>query len=206
MLAGANCLLLVNSKCIYCHQKVTEGNLTKIFFIILSICSLIETSSTCWWCGWKRVGRWRRGRTHPWADKTWWKSEFRQGNWWMTCRRRLIPRQRSSLACTTTAERERKKKSIRHKSGSTGRCKNTGSCLFLGGAGGKNRCLVWLPFFKRCLCRTITATAAKALLSKAEKNVLGKWQFLFKDESLTLVLGLAPLEQVSRLTHYSSAL
>lgn len=110
MLAGANCLLLVNSKCIYCHQKVTEGNLTKIFFIILSICSLIETSSTCWWCGWKRVGRWRRGRTHPWVDKTWWKSEFRQGNWWMTCRRRLIPRQRSSLACTTTAEREREKK------------------------------------------------------------------------------------------------
>lgn len=28
----------------------------------------------------------------------------------MTCRRRLIPRQRSSLACTTTAERERGKK------------------------------------------------------------------------------------------------
>lgn len=43
MLAGANCLLLVNSKYIYCRQKVTESNLTKIFFIILSICSLIET-------------------------------------------------------------------------------------------------------------------------------------------------------------------
>lgn len=28
----------------------------------------------------------------------------------MTCRRRLSPRQRSSLACTTTAEREREKK------------------------------------------------------------------------------------------------
>lgn len=27
----------------------------------------------------------------------------------MTCRRRLIPRQRSSLACTTTAERERER-------------------------------------------------------------------------------------------------
>lgn len=208
MLAGANCLLLVNSKCMYCHQKVTESNLTKIFFIILSICSLIETNLLpAGGAGEKgSVVDGGDGLVHERIRLDESQSFVREIGGWLVGGGWSLASAAAWPARQQQSERERKKKSIRHKSGSTGRCKNTGSCLFLGGAGGKNRCLVWLPFFKRCLCRTITATAAKALLSKAEKNVLGKWQFLFKDESLTLVLGLAPLEQVSRLTHYSSAL
>lgn len=57
-------------------------------------------------------------------------------------------------------------------------------------------------FFVQSLCRTITAAAAKLRCQREEKSD----SLLFKDGSLTLVLGPAPLEQVSRLTHCSSAL
>lgn len=70
---------------------------------------------------------------------------------------------------------------------------------FWGRAGGKTG-------VGSCQCRTIIAAPAKTLLSEAEKHVCGSDSLLFKDTSLTLVLGLAPLEQVSTLTHCSSAL
>ena len=86
------------------------------------------------------------------------------------------------------------------------RCKNTGSCLLLGTSRrGKQVSCVTACFFVQSLCRTITAAAAKLRCQSGRRQEKSD-SLLFKDGSLTLVLGPAPLEQVSRLTHCSSAL
>lgn len=148
------------------------------------ICSLIfssilplNKSHTCWWYGWSRVCRWPRERTRPWAGTTWWKSGCRRGRWWTICRQMLNPRRRSIPACTAAANKRNKHQGWIQLHDH--RCKNTGSCLFWGWAGGKKQvsCVTSCCFVQTCLCRTITAAAAKTQLSEAEKHVLGKWQF-----------------------------
>lgn len=174
MLAGANCLLLVISKYIYCHQKVTESNLTKILFIILSICSFIETNLLpAGGAGEKgSVVDGGDGLVHERIRLDESQSFVREiggwlvgGGWALTSAAAWPARQQQS-------ERGRKKKkALDINLVPQADVKTLAAVCFWGWAGGKkNRCLVWLPFFKRCLCRTITATAAKALLSKAEKK------------------------------------
>lgn len=165
--------------------------------------SVVINLFTCWWCEWSRVCRWPRGRTRPWEDKTWWKSESRLEKWWMTCKQRLSLHQRSTQACTGKKTHTHKK----NKSGSG--CKNHWQ-LFILGTSRREKQVSGL-FFVFFLCSEMSvqnnkSSSWKNSCQRQKNRLLETDSLLFKDVSLTLVLVLAPLEQVSTLPHCSSAL
>lgn len=173
MLAGANCLLLVISKYIYCHQKMTESNLTKILFIILSICSFIETNLLpAGGAGEKgSVVDGGDGLVHEWIRLDESQSFVREIGGWLVGGGWALASAAAWPARQQQSERGRKKKkALDINLVPQADVKTLAAVCFWGWAGGKKQVPCVAAFFKRCLCRTITATAAKALLSKAEKK------------------------------------